>query len=227
VLAPTGKIESGSVKSTRMGWARLLTAGAAVILGLALFVAAESSLTQAASKPATQSSISEIVLTLDPVQSQVHWTLNSTLHTVHGTFSLKSGIVHFNPDTGTAGGEIVIYAPSGQSGNASRDKRMHKEILETARYPEVMFRPTRVEGKVSRSGASDVKLEGTLSIHGADHDVTAQVHAELAGERWTGSGTFKVPYVQWGIKDPSNFLLKAEPAVTVEVEMSGQVKAAN
>jgi polyisoprenoid-binding protein YceI len=210
-----------------MGWARLLTAGAAVILGLALFVAAESSLTQAASKPATQSSISEIVLTLDPVQSQVHWTLNSTLHTVHGTFSLKSGIVHFNPDTGTAGGEIVIYAPSGQSGNASRDKRMHKEILETARYPEVMFRPTRVEGKVSRSGASDVKLEGTLSIHGADHDVTAQVHAELAGERWTGSGTFKVPYVQWGIKDPSNFLLKAEPAVTVEVEMSGQVKAAN
>jgi polyisoprenoid-binding protein YceI len=210
-----------------MGWARFVTPGAAVVLGLAIFVAAESSLTQAASKPATQSSISEIVLTLDPVQSQVHWTLNSTLHTVHGTFSVKSGIVQFNPDTGTAGGEIVIYAPSGQSGNASRDKRMHKEILETAKYPDVIFRPTRVEGKVSRSGASDAKVDGTLSIHGTDHDVTALVHAELAGDRWTGTGTFKVPYVQWGIKDPSNFLLKAEPAVTVEVEMSGGIKAAN
>lgn len=215
------------MKSTRTGWARFVTAGAAVVVGLAIFVAAESSLTQAASKPATQSSISEIVLTLDPVQSQVHWTLNSTLHTVHGTFSVKSGIVHFNPETGTAGGEIVIYAASGQSGNASRDKRMHKEILETAKYPDVIFHPTRVEGKVSRSGASGVKLEGTLSIHGADHDVTAQVHAALAGDRWAGTGTFKVPYVQWGIKNPSNFLLKAEPAVTVEVEMSGEIKAAN
>jgi polyisoprenoid-binding protein YceI len=210
-----------------MGWKRFVTAGTAVVLGLAIFVAAGSSLTQTASKPGTQSSISEIVLTLDPVQSQVHWTLNSTLHTVHGTFSVKSGIVHFNPDTGTAGGEIVVHAASGQSGNASRDKRMHKEILETAQFPDVIFRPTHVDGKVSRSGASDVKVDGTMSIHGATHDVSAQVHAELAGDRWIGTGTFKVPYVQWGIKDPSNFLLKAEPAVTVEVEMSGKIKAAN
>jgi polyisoprenoid-binding protein YceI len=211
-----------------MEWARYLRAGAAVVLGfvfgLALMVAGEASQPQ---QPATQSSISETVLTLDPAQSQVHWILSSRLHTVHGTFALKSGIIHFNPETGTAGGEIVVYAPSGQSGNASRDKRMHKEILETAKYTDVIFRPTRVEGKVSRSGASDVKVDGTMSIHGADHDLTALVHAELAGDRWTGTGTFKVPYLEWGIKDPSNFLLKVEPAVAVEVEMSGEIKAAN
>lgn len=179
-----------------------------------------------ASPQATTTAVSEIVLTLDPAQSKVHWIVDSTLHTVHGTFALKSGSVHFDPETGKAGGEIVVFAPSGESGSNARDKRMHKEILETAKYPDVSFRPTRVEGKVGPSGASDVRLNGIFSIHGADHDVVAQVHAELAGNRWKGTSKFEVPYVQWGIKDPSNFLLKVKPVVDVELEMSGEVKSA-
>jgi polyisoprenoid-binding protein YceI len=168
---------------------------------------------------------SEIVLTLDPAQSTVHWTVDSTLHTVHGTFALKSGTIHFDPETGKAGGEIVVFAPSGESGNSSRDARMHKEILETPRYPDVIFRPTQVQGKVGQSGASDVKLDGVFFIHGADHDLTALVHAELTGDRWRATSKIEVPYVKWGIKDPSNFLLKVKPVVNVELEMSGEVKA--
>jgi polyisoprenoid-binding protein YceI len=190
-------------------------------LTLFLLAAAPSPLAQ----PLT-AAVSEIVLTLDPAQSRVHWTVDSTLHTVHGTFAFKSGTVHFDPETGKAGGAIVVFATSGESGNGSRDKRMHKEILETAKYPEAVFRPTHVEGKVSQPGASDVKLDGVFSIHGADHDLTALVHAELTGKHWTGTGKFDVPYVKWGIKDPSNFLLKVKPVVSVELEMSGDVAAA-
>jgi hypothetical protein len=50
----------------------------------------------------------------------------------------------FDRDSGKAGGEIVVNARSGESGNESRDARMHKEILETAKYPEVLFRPAQV-----------------------------------------------------------------------------------
>jgi hypothetical protein len=63
-----------------------------------------------------------------------------------------------------------------------------------------------------------------FSIHGSDHDLTALVHAELMGDHWRGTGTFDVPYVQWGIKDPSNFLLKVKPVVNVELEMAGEMK---
>jgi len=202
--------------------ARSLTVAALAILGLVLFLAAAP-----LPRPqATPAPASEIVLTLDPEQSTVHWALDSSLHTVHGTFALKSGNLHFDPETGKAGGEIVVAATSGESGNHSRDARMHKEILETPRYPEVIFRPTQVEGKVSQAGASDVKLNGIFSIHGADHDLTALVHAELTGDRWTGTSKFEVPYVKWGIKNPSNFLLKVKPVVSVELETSGEVKAA-
>jgi len=199
-----------------------LSVGALAVLGLALFLSAAPTLPQ---QQATQAAVSEIVLTLDPAQSKVHWTVDSTWHTVHGTFALMSGTVHFDPETGKAGGEIAVFATSGESGNSSRDARMHKEILETAKYPDVVFRPTQVEGKVGQAGASDVKLGGVLSIHGADHDLTALVHAELTGDRWRGTSKFEVPYVKWGIKNPSNFLLRVKPVVNVDLEMSGEVKA--
>jgi polyisoprenoid-binding protein YceI len=203
-------------------WRVRFSVGALAILGSTVFLAAEAPVPQ---QPAAPAAVSDVVLTLDPTQSRVHWTVDSTLHTVHGTFSLKSGTVHFNPQTGKAGGEIIVYAPSGESGNGSRDKRMHKEILETAKYPEVIFRPAQVEGKVGQSGPSEVKIDGVFYIHGAEHELIALVHAELMGDHWSGTCKFEVPYVKWGIKDPSNFLLKVKPVVNVELEMSGEVKS--
>ena len=199
----------------------LLNKGAAAILVSGILLATAHRL-PAQTDPATPS---EVVLTLDPAQSQLHWNVDSTLHMVHGTFTLKSGTVRLNPETGKADGEIVVSAPSGESGNGGRDKRMHKEILETAKYPEVIFRPTHIEGRVSRSGISDVRLSGIFSIHGADHELTSQLHAELIGDHWTSTSKFEVPYVQWGIKDPSNLFLKVKPVVHVELEMSGEIKS--
>src|ERR1700740_2150157 len=95
---------------------------------------------------APQPPASEIVLGLDPAQSKVHWTLGTTVHTVHGTFAFKSGTLHVDPATGTAGGEIAVNATSADSGNDSRDKKMHKDVLESGKYPDVIFRPDRVEG---------------------------------------------------------------------------------
>lgn len=190
-------------------------------LALALFLSA------AAAPPQVQppeASAPGILLNVDPAQSKVHWTVDTSLHTVHGTFNVKSGAVHFDPESGKAGGEIVVFATSGDSGNSSRDARMHKEILESAKYPDLVFHPSQVEGKVLPSGVSDVRLRGVISVHGSDHELIAPVHAELAGDHWNGTAQFEVPYVQWGIKDPSNFFLKVKKVVKVEIEMSGDAK---
>src|ERR1700685_4005282 len=97
-------------------------------------------------QPAVQTKPAEVTLNLDLAQSKLHWTLDSTLHTVHGTFNLKRGAVKFDPATGNASGEFVVDAASGESGNDGRDKKMHGEILESARYTEVIFRVKRIEG---------------------------------------------------------------------------------
>jgi len=169
----------------------------------------------------------EVILRLDPAQSKLHWTLGSTLHTVHGTFALKRGEVQFDPASGSASGEIVADATSGASGNDGRDKKMQREILESSRYGEVIFRPTRIEGKVSTQGSSHVQVQGTFLLHGSEHELTVPIDAELAGDHWKGSAKFDVPYIQWGLKSPNTFLLKADPVVEIELEMGGALQSAS
>jgi hypothetical protein len=169
----------------------------------------------------------EIVLNLDPARSSVHYTVSSSLHTVHGTFAVKHGTLHFDPTTGKAGGEVIVDAASGQSGNDSRDKKMHKEVLESSRFAEIVFHPQRIDGAVASQGASTVQVHGVCVLHGSEHPMDATVRAELKSDGWTGTADFKVPYNDWGLKNPGNFILKVEHVVGIEVEMAGNVQGQN
>jgi polyisoprenoid-binding protein YceI len=193
------------------------------VLCLAFFLLS----TPASTRSQERAAPPEITLGLDPAQSKVHFSVDSTLHTVHGTFALQKGsTIHFDPETGKAGGEVAVDATTGESGNGARDNRMHKEILETRKYPDAIFRPRQIEGTVARRGACDVKVQGLMLLHGGEHEVTALAHAELADDHWTGTAKFEVPYLQWGIKDPSTWLLKVRPVVNVEIDMAGPVTSA-
>jgi polyisoprenoid-binding protein YceI len=193
---------------------------------LALFLAVTAGAWPQAPQPAAQTNPGEVTLKIDPATSHLYWTLGSTLHTVHGTFALKPGAVKFDPASGNASGEFVADATSGQSGNDSRDRKMHGEILESGRYAEVIFCPNRIEGKISAQGSSSVQVHGKFRLHGAEHELTVPVQAELNGHRWKGSAKFSVPYIQWGLKSPNTFLLKADPAVQIELELSGPLQGA-
>jgi polyisoprenoid-binding protein YceI len=166
----------------------------------------------------------ELVLAIDPATSKVHWTLDSSLHTVHGTFALKRGTLRVELASGKAGGEIVADATSGNSGNDGRDKKMHKEILESGRYAEVIFRPDRVEGKITPQGICSVQIHGAFVLHGGEHELTIPVQAELGTDHWSGTAKFDIPYIEWGLKNPSNFLLKANHVVNVELELKGSLQ---
>jgi polyisoprenoid-binding protein YceI len=169
---------------------------------------------------------SEIVLELDPAQSKVHWTLESTIHTVHGSFAFKKGTLRLETSTGKASGEITVDAASGNSGNDGRDKKMHKQVLESGKYAEVVFRPDRVEGKIATQGKFAAQVHGVFALHGGEHELTVPVQAEFDGDHWTGSAKFNVPFIEWGLKNPSNFFLKVNHAVEIELEMKGTLQGA-
>ncbi len=194
----------------------------AAVFGLAVLLSAS-----AAHRPpqAPAASANEVVLAVDSAQSTVHYTVGSSLHAVHGTFALKRGTLRLDPATGKATGEIVVDAISGQSGNDSRDKKMHKEVLESARFTDIIFRPDHVEGTVQPQGTSSVQLHGVCVLHGSEHELTAHVRAELTSGQWKGSATFSVPYNDWGLKNPGNFLLKVDHTVTIEVQLAGSIQA--
>ena len=159
----------------------------------------------------------ETSLHADPAQTTVEFTLPSLLHTVHGTFQLKRGDLRFDPAGGQASGELVVDATTGESGSDGRDKRMHHSILQSATYPEIVFRPDRVAGKVALEGKSEVSLHGMFSIHGAAHEIDLPLHVQAAGGRYTATGTFKVPYVKWGMKNPSTLMLRVSDTVEITI----------
>ena len=152
--------------------------------------------------------------------------MGDTLHTVHGFFALKSGEVRYDPATSEVSGSVVVDANSGQSGNHMRDRRMHREILETARFPEITFRPDRVDGKLTGAGPSTLQVHGIFAVHGTDHELTVPVRVQVLPDHWIADANFTVPYVRWGIKNPSNFLLRVSESVEISVHATGTTPAA-
>jgi polyisoprenoid-binding protein YceI len=165
----------------------------------------------------------EMTLELDSANTKINFTLQATLHTVRGVFKLRSGTIHCNLSTGSASGLVVVDATSGDTGNKSRDHEMHQEILESQRYPEIIFIPTSFAGTVA-NGASEVKLNGVLRLHGVDHPMTLILPVQVNGNSITAKTHMVIPYVAWGLKNPSTLILRVSQTVEVDIASSGQLK---
>ncbi len=169
----------------------------------------------------------ELTFELAPEKTQIVFVLTDVLHTVHGQFQLKRGHIAFDRDTRAISGDVVVDAASGNSGNLIRDRRMTRHILEAQRYPEIRFSPARFSGLISPSGASTVQVAGSFLIHGEAHDLTIPMQIQMSRDEITMTGKFIVPYVAWGMRDPSKFFLKVNNQVEIDFTAVGYVKDAH
>jgi polyisoprenoid-binding protein YceI len=194
------------VSSSRFWLAVLAPLGASVIAAAAQGAALQNS-----------------ALQLDSTQTSVKFTLGDVLHTVHGTFQLKHGALQLDPASGKLSGEIVVDATSGESGSGMRDRKMHKEVLESERYPEIAFRPDKIEGAVARQGKSSVKVHGMFTIHGVDREITVPADVEMSADHWTAAVHFTVPYAKWGMRNPSTLFLRVNDSVEIDLMAAGSI----
>ena len=160
-------------------------------------------------------------LTLDPVATKIEFVLGATLHSADGTIGLEGGRVEFDPDTGAAGGEIVIDATSAATGLASRDRNMHADVLESAHFPKMTFRANHLEVARRDAQSADVTLHGVLSMHGQEHPLALPAKLVAHDGRVSIEIAFDLPYVDWGVRDYSNFVLRVDRFVHVKVHGEG------
>jgi polyisoprenoid-binding protein YceI len=160
---------------------------------------------------------------LDSNRTKINFTVGDVLHTVHGSFQLRKGDLWFDTTSLKAGGKLVVDGASGTSGNHARDSRMEKKILETEIYPEITFQPDRINGKVNFEGRSEFKLHGIFTIHGATHELTMNVKADVRGNHLTATADFEVPYVRWGLRNPSTLFLRVSDTVPIEIMTVGEI----
>jgi polyisoprenoid-binding protein YceI len=195
------------MKKTQLFWLLI------VVVSLTQYLAAQAAV------PAR-----ELQLQLDPTRTKAEILLSGNFHTVEGSFTFKSGEIVYDPTTGKASGEIVFDAASGKTGSDGRDKKMHKDVIESARFPEIAFRPDRGEGTLATSGDSTIQVHGMFSIHGAEHEVTIPVTVHLEGNSWSAKAAFQVPYAKWGMKNPSVLFLKVASVVDIQFQSAGSIR---
>lgn len=143
------------------------------------------------------------------------------------TFHVQSGIIQFDRSAARMSGTIVVSAASGDSGDKGRDKKMHSDVLDVDHYTDVTFAPQSYQGSLASTGDSTIQVTGIFTVHGAPHDITVPMQVHIDGTNLTAKGKFVVPYVKWGLKDPSMFILKVAKEVQIDLSLSGTVSPAS
>jgi polyisoprenoid-binding protein YceI len=182
----------------------------------ALFLAA--SLSAASTAQAQHESF-----TINPATSKIAFSLGGNTHHVEGTFKVQNGTVEFGPGPGAMSGQIVVSAASGNSGDKGRDHNMDQKVLQIEQYPEVTFAPKGYQGSLAPTGDSTIQVSGVFTLHGTPHDLTVPMHIHIEGSNMTAAGSFEVPYVKWGLKDPSILFLKVAKVVGIDLDLAGTI----
>lgn len=162
-------------------------------------------------------------LTLDPAACTLTFLLDTTFHEVHGTMKVKGGTIRFDPATGAASGEITVDATSAATGNGRRDKTMHGDILESGKFPTIVFKVERVEGTLPAGAPAEMKLHGVMTLHGAPHPVTMPATVRIEAGLVRAEAHLTVPYVEWGLADPSFLFVRAAKTVDVAITAQGRL----
>lgn len=164
-------------------------------------------------------------LVLDPAATEISFRLGARLHTVRGAFALTAGEIAFDPETGAASGEIRVDARSGDTGIDRRDRVMHEEVLDSPRHPLLVLRPERITESKRDGDALAGRLFGRLEVRGVSHPLALDFEGTRAGERASVRVRFDVPWVAWGLPDPSNAILSVDDVLSVEVNAAGTLAA--
>jgi polyisoprenoid-binding protein YceI len=157
-----------------------------------------------------------------PDASEVRMKLNTTHEVVSGTFHIQSGSVDFDRFAHQISGMVTVVAGSGKTGNDSRDKKMNKDILKTDQFTSVSFAPKSYQGNIASSGTSSIQVRGVFTLLGVAHDLTISMQIQMDGQKTMVKAHFAVPYVDWGLKNPSFLFWKAENNVDIDLNLVGK-----
>ena len=163
----------------------------------------------------------EIQVHLPPDSTTIGFTLKATMHTVHGTAFLDHADFTIDTVSGSASGEAVVVSGSADTDNPKRDKKMHSKVLLSSENRFIAITAERIEGTLDLEGASEVVLIGTMELIGASHPIRVPMTVTIDGDTATIDAAFSVPYVEWGLKDPSTFVLRVGKEVPVTVHAEG------
>ena len=160
---------------------------------------------------------------VNPDASEVKITLKTTHELVDGAFHVQSGSIEFDRSTFKMAGLVAVHAGSGKTGNDSRDKKMNMDILKVEQFATISFEPKTYTGDLAPSGDSTIQVTGIFTLLGTPHQIIIPILVHLEGTTATAKANFVLPYVQWGVKNPSFLIWKADDDVAIDLTLAGRL----
>ena len=148
--------------------------------------------------------------------SMLRWELPSTFGTVKGTASAFHGVIDAIPLTSGAWdvrSRIVVPAAGMRTENRRRDRRM-RTILETNRFPQIVFQLRQFTGDLSQFKPGEtfsVGVAGDLTVHGRTAKIQLPVDVYAFPDRVEVAGSFPLNWKEFGLADPSFLARVKEP----------------
>ena len=68
-----------------------------------------------------------------------------------------------------------------------------------------------------------MQIDGIFKLHGADHPITLTLPVQAQGQNLIVRTHIVVPYVDWGLKNPSTFILHVGEKVDIDINTAGRV----
>ena len=90
-------------------------------------------------------------------------------------------------------GSLAVTGDSSEKDRLEIERAMREDVLEVARYPEIVFMSKGVSASQTGEGRYRVKITGSLSLHGVtrDHLVDADVAVSVGNLRARGESSLR------------------------------------
>lgn len=83
-------------------------------------------------------------------------------------------------------------------------KELDELVLETAKYPEITFESTDVQGNLA-NGQIEVKIGGNLSLHGVTRRIVIPARVTINGDKLRAQGEFEINRKDFNVNATSAF----------------------
>ena len=80
------------------------------------------------------------------------------------------------------------------------DQAVRDEALEIAKYPQIVFKSTKLSSKKTGDGQYEVQIDGELTLHGVTRPVTVPAQVSFDGNALTARGQFTVRHSDYQMK---------------------------
>ena len=83
------------------------------------------------------------------------------------------------------------------------ERTMNQEVLETTRYPEILFDSSKVSASKVSDGQYLINMVGDLSLHGVTNSQPLSAQVSVVGDTLRAHGEFSLMQTAFGIKPVS------------------------